>query len=24
VLRVSMTHRFHKWGLIRSKLYAKK
>ncbi len=23
VLRVSMTHRLHKWGLIKSKLYAK-
>ena len=24
VLRVSLTHRFHKWGLIKSKLYGKK
>jgi len=24
VLRVSLTHRFHKWGLIKSKLYAQK
>lgn len=24
VLRVSLTHRFHKWGLIKSKLYEKK
>ena len=23
VLRVSLTHRFHKWGLIKSKLYSK-
>jgi glycosyltransferase involved in cell wall biosynthesis len=23
VLRVSLTHRFHKWGLLRSKLYTK-
>lgn len=23
VLRVSLTHRFHKWGLIKAKLYAK-
>ena len=24
VLRVSLTHRFHKWGLVKSKLYLKK
>jgi hypothetical protein len=24
VLRVSLLHRFHKWGLINSKLYKKK
>jgi hypothetical protein len=24
VLRVSLTHRFHKWGLIKSNLYGKK
>jgi hypothetical protein len=23
VLRVSLTHRFHKWGLLKSKLYLK-
>jgi hypothetical protein len=23
VLRVSLTHRFHKWGLVKSKLYGK-